>query len=187
MKGLIAISAIVSTIGFLSIPVVWSDNDVNWKEMGEYRYKSSGVTVIENPVYKEECGSCHMSYPAGLLPKRSWTAMMSGLEDHFGDNAELDAETALTIKQFLMKNSADGSDYRNARKFNQSIKQGSTPLRISEVPYFKHEHDEIPQRMVVGNAKVKSFSQCSACHTKAEQGQFNEHDVNIPGYGRWDD
>jgi len=187
MKGLLAISSIVFTIGVLSIPVVWSDDDFNWKETGKYRDKSSGVAAITNPLYKEECGSCHMSYPPGLLPERSWVRMMSGLEDHFGDNAELDSETARSIEQFLLKNSADKSEYKRSRKFNQSIKSDVTPLRISELSYFKHEHDEIPKRMVTGNAEVKSFSQCNACHTKAEQGKFNEHDINIPGFGKWDD
>jgi len=40
---------------------------------------------------------------------------------------------------------------------------------------------------VTGNPTVKSISQCDACHTDAERGTFNEHDINIPGYGRWDD
>ena len=49
------------------------------------------------------------------------------------------------------------------------------------------EHNEIPARFVTANPKVNSFSQCDACHIDAEQGSFNEHDVRIPGYGRWDD
>jgi len=187
MKSLLAISSIVFTIGVLSIPAVWSDDDFNWKEMGKYRDKSSDVAALTNPLYKEECGSCHMSYPPGLLPERSWLRMMSGLEDHFGDNAELDSDTARLIEQFLVTNSADKSDYRKSARFNQSINKSNIPLRISEVSYFKHEHDEIPQRLVSGNPQVKSFSDCIACHINAEQGQFNEDDVKIPGYGQWDD
>ncbi|RDH82706.1 MAG: cytochrome C [endosymbiont of Galathealinum brachiosum] len=180
MKGLLAISAMVITTGFLSIPAVWSDSDFNWN-------KSSGVDAVTSPVYREECGSCHMSYPPGLLPEKSWALIMSGLEDHFGDNAELDDETGQIIKRFLVKNSADKSGYRKSHKFNRSIKSVDTPLRISEIDYFKHEHDEIPQRLVSGNEKVKSFSHCNACHSGAEQGKFNEDDINIPGYGQWDD
>ena len=33
----------------------------------------------------------------------------------------------------------------------------------------------------------KSFSRCGACHRRAEQGVFNEHEVRIPGYGRFND
>lgn len=188
MKNTISITSIIFTLGLLLIlPVVWGDvawGDVVW---GNSDYKSSRFAVAVNPIYKEECGSCHMAYPAGLLPERSWVKMMADLENHFGDNAELDNETLQKIQTFLIDNSAEKSDYRRSHKFNRSIKKTDTPLRISDIPYFKHEHDEIPQRLVTGNPDVNSFSQCNACHTKAEQGSFNEDDVRIPGYGRWDD
>jgi hypothetical protein len=128
-----------------------------------------------------------MAYPAGLLPTQSWKKIMSELEQHFGDNAELDQETHQAISDYLLANSANQSDYRFSRKLFKSINQHDAPIRISDIPYFKHEHDEIPQRMVSGNPEVKSFSQCNACHAKAEQGSFNEHDIRIPGYGQWDD
>jgi len=187
MKGTLAITAVIFTIGLVTLPVVFSDNDFRWGEHEEYGHKSTGAVTINNPLYKEECGSCHMVYPPSLLPSNSWTKIMTGLEDHFGDNAELDTEVRQSINTFLLANSADQSDYRRSRKFIRSIKSGDVPLRISDIPYFKHEHDEIPNRMVAGNQKINSFSNCNACHTKAEQASFNEHDVRIPGYGRWDD
>jgi hypothetical protein len=49
------------------------------------------------------------------------------------------------------------------------------------------EHDDITSKMVIGNEQVRSFSQCDACHTRAKQGSFREHEIHIPGYGRWDD
>ncbi len=91
------------------------------------------------------------------------------------------------ITRLLLTNSADKSDYRRSKKFSRSINFDDVPVRISETPYFKHEHDEIPARYVTSNPKVNSFAQCDACHIEAEQGLFNEHDVRIPGYGRWDD
>jgi len=187
MKSTLAISTIIFTVGILTLPVVWSDNDFRWGKIEEQRHKSSDVATVTNPLYKDECGSCHMAYPPGLLPAKSWRKLMSGLEDHFGDNAELDAQTAESISQYLLTNSAEQSDYRRSRKFSQSIKSSDIPLRISDIPYFKHEHDEIPKSMVSENPQVKSFSQCNACHAKAEQGLFNEHDVRIPGFGKWDD
>lgn len=182
MKSTIAITSIIFTIGLVTIPLVWGDGDYEWGERNEYTYKSSAKAVA-NPVYKEECGSCHMAYPARLLPARSWQKMMSDLEDHFGDNAELDSETHQAISQYLTENSSD----KRSSKLTRKIKASDTPLRISELSYFIHEHDEIPQKMVKGNPEVNSFSQCNACHTKAEQGSFNEHNVRIPGYGKWDD
>ncbi|PCJ86274.1 MAG: hypothetical protein COA54_09095 [Thiotrichaceae bacterium] len=187
MKSTLAISAIIFTVGFVTLPVVLGDNDFSWGKIEEYKYRTNDVTAVTDPVYKEECGSCHMAYQPGLLPARSWDKVMLELENHFGDNAELDAETHRLITRYLLTNSADKSDYRLSKKFSQSINFKETPTRISEIPYFKHEHDEIPARFVTANPKVNSFSQCDACHAKAEQGSFNEHDVYIPGYGRWDD
>ena len=109
MKSSIAISAVIFTAGFVSLPVVWGDNDFRWGEINEYRHRSSGVAPVTNPVYKEECGSCHMAYPPGLLPAISWQKVMAGLEDHFGDNAELDTATRQTISDFLLNDSADRS------------------------------------------------------------------------------
>ncbi|VAW70305.1 diheme cytochrome c [hydrothermal vent metagenome] len=178
MKNTLAISSVIITLGILSIPLVWGDDDDD---------HHSQKPPSTNPLYTEECGSCHMAYPPGLLPARSWDKIIAGLEDHFGDNAELDAETAQSISQHLQNNSADQSSYRRSHKFNRSINADDTPMRISDVRYFKHEHNEIPNRMVSGNPQVKSFSQCDACHAKAEQGEFNEHNVRIPGFGKWDD
>lgn len=187
MKNIVVISAIVFTIGFVTLPVVWGDDDFHWGEIDEYRHRANGVATVTNPVYEEECGSCHMAYPPGLLPTISWNKLMAGLDNHFGDNAELDAATSQSISQFLLNNSADKSRYRRSQKFNRSINYDDAPLRITETPYFRHEHHEIPTRMVRTNPKVNSLSYCDACHAGAQQGSFNEHEVHIPGYGHWDD
>jgi hypothetical protein len=34
------------------------------------------------PIYKQECAACHLAYPPGLLPARSWSRIMSGLDKH---------------------------------------------------------------------------------------------------------
>ncbi|MDD3343356.1 MAG: cytochrome b/b6 domain-containing protein, partial [Sulfurospirillaceae bacterium] len=45
------------------------------------------------PAFFKECISCHTLYPPFLLPERSWVAMMQTLDNHFGDDASLDAAT----------------------------------------------------------------------------------------------
>jgi hypothetical protein len=128
-----------------------------------------------------------MAYPAGFLPERSWQKMMGSLDDHFGENAELDATTQQAITQYLVDNAAEKSSNRRARKFLRSVSDNATPLRITELRYFKKKHDEVPDRMVTGNPDVGSFSQCQACHgDRAEQGYFDDDSVNIPNHGRWD-
>ncbi|MBM2830568.1 MAG: cytochrome [Gammaproteobacteria bacterium] len=185
MKSALIVSSMILVLGLVVVPIVWGDNEEYW---AQYGHRSTGVALISNPVYKDECGGdCHMAYQPGLLPAKSWEKIMSGLEDHFGDNAELDTMTHKAITDFLVSNSADKSNYRRSRRFTSSNELGDIPIRISETPYFKHEHDEIPARMVTGNKDVNSFSNCNACHRKAEQASFRERDIFIPGYGRWDD
>ena len=110
-----------------------------------------------------------------------------GLEDHFGDNAELGAQENEKILSYLVANSADKTSYRRSKKIMRSVSLSNPPLRITEISYFKREHDEIPQRLIKDNEKVASLSHCDACHQKAETGSFSERHIRIPGYGKWDD
>ncbi len=146
---------------------------------------SEQVAPAAHPLYREECGSCHMAYPPGFLPPQSWEKMMSGLDDHFGENAELPEADRVEILNYLLDNAAGRSDTRLGNKMIRNL-QG-TPLRITKLPYFRHEHRELPRRMVEDNPKVRSLSQCDACHRDADKGRFDEHGVIIPGFGRYDD
>ena len=134
--------------------------------------------------YVEECSSCHLAYPASMLPARSWQKMMGNLENHFDENAELDAEMNQQISDYLVANAGDSGS--RSSKMLRSLSRNDTPLRISELPYFKKEHDEMPRR-VLQDERIGSLSNCQNCHQKAEQGSFRERDINIPGYGRWED
>jgi Dihaem cytochrome c len=69
----------------------------------------------------------------------------------------------------------------------RATRDQTPPLRITETDYFLGQHYEIPAKMVTENPEVKSFSRCAACHTQADQGSFNEHQVRVPGYGRFED
>lgn len=207
MKYLLPAVAVIFTVIFVSAPLVWSGGLFEWgeheeheeyehgmrgfsnfkRDYEEYERRSTGVVRVQSPLYAEECGSCHMAYPPGLLPAISWEKVMLGLEDHFGDNAELDDEAHQAINKFLIDNSSDNSKYRRSQQFGRLEQMDNVRIRITEAGYFKHEHNEIPLRMVTDNPEVKSFSHCNTCHIKAEQGSFNEHDIQIPGFGRWDD
>ena len=136
----------------------------------------------ENALYREECGSCHMAYPPMLLPSESWQKIMAGLEDHFGENAELDPGQARDIEIYLVQNTRS-IGYRKLLPNPET----NIPMSITELPYFKREHFEIPARLVEENDNVGSLSQCNACHRYAEKGYFDEDSIVIPGFGRWDD
>lgn len=184
MKKTFILSLFIS-LGFIfTIPLVWSDSD----ELNEYKRKSVGFETPKHTDYIAECGSCHMAYPSSLLPSSSWARIMGQLDNHFGDNAEMADQTVHnSILHFLLNNSADQSRLRMVRKMQRSVDIKTSPLRITELPYFKHEHNEIPTAMITANPAVNSLSNCNTCHRKAEQGLFDERSINIPGYGHWDD
>ncbi len=149
----------------------------------------NGVEVISNPTYEENCGDCHFLYQPGLLPARSWEALLSParLEDHFGENAEMDEADRKTILEFLKRHSADDSSYRISIKIRRSIPAGETPLKISEVPYIREKHDELDKRHFEDNPDVRFRGNCSACHRKAKQGDYHEDTVSIPNFPDWED
>ena len=121
-----------------------------------------------NPVWKTECGSCHIAYPPQLLPARSWHVMLSQLDKHFGTDASLDPKVAAQISTFLETNAG-----RDRSSSAQPV------LRIGETRWFLREHDEVPARLWK-SASVKSPSNCAACHVNAEQGDYNEHSIRLP-------
>jgi nitrate/TMAO reductase-like tetraheme cytochrome c subunit len=130
------------------------------------------VYAISDPTYQAECASCHIAYPPQLLPERSWRALMSGLDKHFGTDASLDPQSAAAISAFLEQNAGR----KRASKYSSSAEP---VLRITETPWFVHEHDEVPAR-VWKSAQVKSAANCTACHVDADKGNFNEHGIRLP-------
>lgn len=142
--------------------------------------------VPANGEYSEQCGACHLAYPPTLLPAESWRQIMAGLGDHFGDNAELSTQTAKAISDYLIENAADAAASSRSSKLLRGF-DGATPLRITELAYFRDKHDEVPPRMVKDNPKVLTLSNCNACHQSAERGRFDDDSVDIPGFGRWHD
>lgn len=162
-----------------------SDDDDSDGRGGEHD-SALAAAAPGNALYTDECGSCHVAYPPGLLPSASWKAIMTGLDNHFGDNAELPTDITASLTAFLESNASDRGDrLRNARLLRDV--NGDPPVRITGLPYFKREHDEIPRRMVEDNPGVGSFGNCDSCHQDAARGRFDEDTVSIRGFGRWDD
>ena len=75
---------------------------------------AADVAPVTNKQYQAECSACHMAYPPGLLPARSWQKLMGGLSNHFGDDASLAEQTRQALTEYLVLNAADKSDYRRA-------------------------------------------------------------------------
>ena len=145
------------------------------------------VAPVTNELYRSECASCHFAYQPGLLPVRSWKKIMSGLENHFGDNAELAPKSQELILKYLVENAADLSNYKRSRRIDNSLTKDEIPLRITDTLYFKRKHRELSGSRVKNNPEIGSFSNCIACHSQADKGSFNEREIKIPGSTRgWD-
>lgn len=177
-RNLISIS--LFALGLMSLSSISRGDD------DDNRPSRADVAPVSDQQYQSECGSCHFAYPPGLLPEASWRKLMSGLDRHFGDDASLDARTSHEVLSYLTSNSADKSDAKRSQKIMRSL-DGRTPIRITGTPYFIAKHDEIPPRLVHGNDQVRSFSNCAACHLRAQRGSFGEREIRIAGYGKWED
>ena len=80
--------------------------------------------------------------------------MMGSLDDHFGTDASIDANTAATIEAFLVQ---------NAKRSKTDSKAGSlASLRITETKWFRSEHDEISAAKWKSPA-IGSAANCGAC------------------------
>ena len=115
------------------------------------------LSAPNNAMWKKECGSCHDAYPPRLLSADNWQRLMGSLDKHFGVNATLNASDNKKILSFLEHNAGSGEKYSAAT------------LRISDTPWFKHEHRLISPKEWV-HPEVRSRSNCSACHGKVVLG-----------------
>lgn len=136
------------------------------------------LTPVTNPAYAENCGACHFAYQPELLPSGSWEKILAGLEDHFGEAVELDAEAKKAISEYLNANAAERSSARISVRIIKCL-EDKIPLRITEIPYIRKEHNDIGAD-VLKRESIGSLSNCSACHTTAASGIYNDDNVKIP-------
>jgi hypothetical protein len=146
--------AIVVVLGLLVLlagaPAPWA---------GARRFLESNAT------WQTECGACHVAYPPPLLPARSWQAIMSSLDKHFGSDASLDPAAAAEISAFLERNA--GPD------------RGPTmSLRITDTPWFVRKHRKVAAAW--GRPAIKTAANCPACHPSAADGHYDDDTVSVP-------
>ncbi|MDP2679025.1 MAG: diheme cytochrome c [Rhodoferax sp.] len=133
--------------------------------------RRGGLQSAAPAQFQQECASCHMAYPAGLLPAGSWQHLMANLSQHFGSDASLDAASATVITQYLSSNAG------TYKRVNEMPPQD----RITQSFWFARKHDKHVDASTWARPSIGSRSNCVACHQGAEQGNFNEHSVRIPG------
>jgi hypothetical protein len=116
------------------------------------------VPPVAHAATAKECGECHMAFPPALLTGASWTLIMDGLNEHFGENAGLSRDTADSIRGYLMTRAGRIGDPRLTR--------------ITEQAWFVREHRYPPS--VWQRPDIRSKANCPACHPRAEAGTYDD-------------
>jgi cytochrome b len=130
-----------------------------------------------DPTYAQECGSCHMAYPPSLAPSPLWSAIMDGLQDHFGEDASLEPDLMSRIRAYLAMNAAEKWDTRAAHELQGSNPQD--PLRLTATPFWIRMHRGVPESVFKSRA-VGARGACEKCHSDASTGRFDPQDIHIP-------
>lgn len=121
------------------------------------------------PAYLQECASCHTAYPPGMLPASSWRRIIDGLDRHYGTDAAVDAATLRQIDAWLQAHAATGG----------RAAQAPPEDRITRAAWFVREHRKI-DAATWKLASVKSAANCTACHSGADRGRFDENELRLP-------
>ena len=155
MKANLAMKRAIKTIGWVMVLGCLSAERV--AHAGSHQYGPYPAK------YAEECGSCHVPYPPQRMTAAGWEIQMRHLKQHYGSDAGVDAPTHQALLSYLVANA--------------SPKDKSAPAdptaRMTKTRWFVKEHGTTPP-------KGQSFSNCAACHTQAEKGDFSERTLKTP-------
>jgi mono/diheme cytochrome c family protein len=148
-------SALAALLAGACIAPAWADSSVQPRQA--------------LPLYQQECAACHMAFQPGLLPAKSWTRIMGGLDKHYGSDASLDAATVQQISRWLQ---LEAGTYKR-------VAEAPPEDRITRSSWFVSKHRKLDPQ-VWKHASVKSAANCAACHTGADQGNFDDDAVKLP-------
>jgi cytochrome b len=138
-----------------------------------------GPTLTDNAQWREECGSCHLSFHPSLLPKRSWEKLLAQQNQHFGVDLGLDSATTASLLKYALNNAAEKHKTEPAFKIDSSLKAEVVPMRITETPYWTKKHREVAASDW-NLPWIKSRANCEACHQDAQAGTFEDGAMSIP-------
>lgn len=137
-----------------------------------------GVPALPlDSTYIRECKSCHAPHHPSLASAATWRAVMSRLDDHFGDNASLDPTLTAQLVGYLTSNSAEHWDTLAANRLREP--SAAEPLRITATDGWKRIHRDIPEAVFKRKAVAGKLN-CASCHTDAETGLFAPRAILVP-------
>lgn len=127
---------------------------------------------VLNKTYQQECASCHIAFPTSLLHRNDWNLVMQHLDQHYGTDASLDADSLKIISDYLQSSGAD------QRKYSSNVSGKALP-RLTQTAWFIREHREVSSAQWQ-NPQVKTAANCTACHTQAQNGSYREREIRLP-------
>lgn len=130
-----------------------------------------------DPLWAAECSACHTAHHPALMSAARWQALMAALDDHFGEDASLDATSTEKITAWLAANAAETTDAKAAMLFSEI--DPAEPLRITATPGWKALHHDIPDA-VFAAPPVGTRANCALCHADAQAGTFRIDAIAIP-------
>lgn len=170
VQKLVAFIGIGGTVALLIYTLSTPNNPLN----AGYNKKIDYVKA--NPVFVNECGSCHTLYPPTLLPNASWQKLMGDLGNHFGDDTSLDPADHASILAYLLTHSAESSTQEMSVKMMQSL-QNRDMIAITQTPFWQRTHKNIPDTLFKSE-RIKSRANCKACHSDVESGMIEDTAIN---------
>jgi hypothetical protein len=177
-----AVILITLLAGVLNVlPAIGDDHRHRNRYRERHRDNEHGIThlkPVSDPTYKDKCGDCHFPYQPELLPSSSWKNILDRPNDHFGASIELDEESKKNILGYLETNAAEHSNAKRAVKITRSV-EAQVPTRITEIPYIREKHHDI-SAATIKRQSIGSLSNCTACHTRAREGIYDDDFVVIP-------
>lgn len=171
----------VAFLAFSPVAVVADDHERHNKHREGHHERELMEDAIPGPsneLYIEACSQCHMAYPPGLLNEASWSALIQGADDHFGEVLSLDKADAQEIVEYLKEGAAENTRGELARDISNDL-GNRVVLRITDVPEIRKEHHKINAEML-SRQSIESISNCVACHVGADRGVFDDDSVSIP-------
>lgn len=141
----------------------------------------SEVPLTSHNETNQYCGGeCHWLYPPGILPAKSWRAIMSKLNTHFGEKVQLPSDLTQKIEKYLIDNAGDITYSSISVKILDGIADNQTPLSVFASKTIKRKHRKITKE-IYARQSIKNSTNCPACHIGVQlTGDFDESDVTIP-------
>jgi hypothetical protein len=102
---------------------------------------------------------------------------MDGLREHFGENASVDPDMTVQLREWLIANSSEHWDTRAANIFRRV--SPTEPKRITAVTAWIRFHHDLPDKIFT-LAAVGAKSTCGACHRDAATARFDPRRIAIP-------